>query len=574
VDCIKGKHTNKTTKGAKRSSEILEIIHTDICGPFSTSCLNGQRYFISFIDNHTRYMYLYFLNDKAEALNAFKTYKVKVEKQKEKKIKIVRFDRGGEYYGMYTENGQMIGPFAQFLEEEDIVAQYTMSGTPQQNSVAEIRNHTLIDMVRSMLSNSELPLFLWSEALKTVVYVLNRVPSKAVPKTPFELWNGWKPSLNHLHIWGCPAEVRIYNPNIKKLDARTTNGHFIGYAVNSKGFRFYCPSNNTRIVESMNRKFLEDLEHSGSAYPQMIELEEAQELTNAHLSKGRLIMFKEIQTDCLEPQLISEQSTHEEQVHIEPTQPPPNEEEVGLRRSSRIIRPATSSDYIVYLQESNFDVGPKDDPNSFSQAMSGEYSKLWLQAMNEEMESMAKNQVWDLVDLPEKAVVIGCKWVYKTKRDAYGNVERYKARLVAKGFTQNECIDYHETFSSVFKNDSFRIIMALVAHFDLELHQMDVKTTFLNGNLEEEVYMKQPEGFDDNTQKVCKLNKSIYGLKQASRQWYIKFHKVITSFGFIENFVDQYIYLKVSGNKVIFLVLYVDDILLASNDLCLLHKTK
>jgi hypothetical protein len=145
---------------------------------------------------------------------------------------------------------------------------------------------------------------------------------------------------------------------------------------------------------------------------------------------------------------------------------------------------------------------------------------------------------------------------------------------VANGFTQKEGIDYHETFSPVSKKDSFRIIMALVAHFDLELHQMDVKTAFLNGDLEEEVYMKQPEGFDDNTQKACKLNKSIYGLKQASRQWYIKFHKVITSFGFIENFVDQCIYLKVSGSKVIFLVLYVDDILLASNDLGFLHEIK
>jgi hypothetical protein len=308
-------------------------------------------------------MYLYFLNDKAEALNAFKIYKVEVEKQKEKKIKIVRFDRGGEYYGMYIENGQMIGSFAQFFEEECIVAQYTMPGTPQQNCVAERRNHTLMDMVRRMLSNSELPLFLWSEALKTVVYVLNQVPSKAIPKTPFELWNGWKPILNHLHIWGCPAEVRIYNPNINKLDPRTTSGHFISYAVNSKGFMLYCPSNNTRIVKSMNAKFLEDLEHNGSAYPQMIELEEVKELTDASLSKGRLIMLKEIQTDCLGPQSILEQSTHEKQVHIEPTQPPPNEEEVGLRRSSRIIRLAISSNYIVYLQESDFDVGPKDDPN-------------------------------------------------------------------------------------------------------------------------------------------------------------------------------------------------------------------
>jgi len=200
VDCIKEKQTNNTIKSIKRSSEILEIMHTDICGSFLTPYLNGQRYFISFIKNHTQCVYIYILNDKAEELNAFKTYRVEVEKQKENKIKIVRSDRSREYYGRYTENGQMIGSFAQFLEDESIVAQYIMSDTPQQNSVAEIRNHTLMDIVRSMLSNSEPLLFLRSKALKTTVYVLNRVPSKHVPRTPFELWNGWKPSLNHLHI--------------------------------------------------------------------------------------------------------------------------------------------------------------------------------------------------------------------------------------------------------------------------------------------------------------------------------------------------------------------------------------
>ena len=155
-------------------------------------------------------------------------------------------------------------------------------------------------------------------------------------------------------------------------------------------------------------------------------------------------------------------------------------------------KPAIIDDYIVYLQESDFDIGPKDDPTSFSQAMRDSNSTLWYDAMKEEMESMAKNQVWDLVELPKEAVAIGCKWVYKTKRNAFGNIERYKARLVAKGFTQKEGIDYYETFSPVSKKDSFRIIMALVAHFDLELHQMDVKTTFLNGDLEEAVYMVQP----------------------------------------------------------------------------------
>ena len=140
--------------------------------------------------------------------------------------------------------------------------------------------------------------------------------------------------------------------------------------------------------------------------------------------------------------------------------------------------------------------------------------------MKEEMNSIKSNEIWELVELPNGAKAIGCKWVFKTKKDSLGNIERYKARLVAKGFTQKEGIDYTETFYPVFMKDSLLIIMALLAHFDLELQQMDVKMTFLNGDLEEEVYMKQPEGFPSSggEQLVCKLKKSLYGLKQTSRQ--------------------------------------------------------
>ena len=178
--------------------------------------------------------------------------------------------------------------------------------------------------------------------------------------------------------------------------------------------------------------------------------------------------------------------------------------------------------------------------------------------------------------MPEGCKTVGCKWLFVTKRDAKGKITRRKSRLVAKGFTQKDGIDYNETFSPVSKKDSLRIVMAMVAHYDLELHQMDVKTAFLNGDLEEEIYMDQPEGFvvEGKEHMVCKLKKSIYGLKQASRQWYFKFNNTITSFGFKENIVDRCIYLKVSGSKFVILVLYVDDILLAANDLGMLHETK
>ena len=158
-----------------------------------------------------------------------------------------------------------MGPFAEFLQSCGIKAQYTMPGTPDQNGVVERRNRTLMDMVRSMISRTKLPQSLWGEALQTAMYILNRVPSKSVPKTLFELWTNRKPSLNHLKVWGCSAEVRVYNPHERKLDSRTTSGFFIGYPPASKGFRFYCPGHHTRIVESLNEKFLEDHIDSSSS---------------------------------------------------------------------------------------------------------------------------------------------------------------------------------------------------------------------------------------------------------------------------------------------------------------------
>ena len=188
------------------------------------------------------------------------------------------------------------------------------------------------------------------------------------------------------------------------------------------------------------------------------------------------------------------------------------------QHSTKVRKSEIPNDYIVYLQEFDYNIGAENDPKTFSQAMSSKESNSWYNVIYEGMNSMISNRVWHLIELPNGVKLVGCKWVFKTKKDSLGNIERHKARFVAKGFTEREGIDYTETFSPVSKKNSLQIIMALVAHFDFDLHQMDVKMTFLNGNLEEEVYMKQPEGFSSSEGEhlVCKLKKSIYGLKQAS----------------------------------------------------------
>ncbi|KAK1683412.1 hypothetical protein QYE76_044260 [Lolium multiflorum] len=217
-----------------------------------------------------------------------------------------------------------------------------------------------------------------------------------------------------------------------------------------------------------------------------------------------------------------------------------------------------------------------EDPATYEEAMMSPDSNKWQEAMKSEMGSMYDNKVWTLVDLPDSRKAVENKWIFKRKTDADGNITVYKARLVAKGFRQIQGVDYDETFSPVAKLKSVRILLAIAAFFDYEIWQMDVKTAFLNGDIEEELYMVQPKGFVDpkNADKVCKLQRSIYGLKQASRSWNRRFDKVIKDFGFIQCHGEACIYKKVSGSSVAFLILYVDDILLIGNDIELLSSVK
>ena len=210
-----------------------------------------------------------------------------------------------------------------------------------------------------------------------------------------------------------------------------------------------------------------------------------------------------------------------------------------------------------------------DEPASYQEAISSPDSDRWLEAMKSEMQSTHDNQVWTLIDPPNGLKTIGCKWVFKKTSDMDGNVHTFKARLVAKGFKKTHGVDYNETFSPVAMLKSIRILLAIAAYYNYEIWQMDVKTVFLNGKLLEDVYMTQPEGFvnPENVGKVSKLQRSIYGLKQTSRSWNLRFDEAIKVFGFIKNEDEPCVYKKVSGSVIVFLVLYIDDILLIGNDI-------
>jgi hypothetical protein len=217
-----------------------------------------------------------------------------------------------------------------------------------------------------------------------------------------------------------------------------------------------------------------------------------------------------------------------------------------------------------------------NEPANYEEAMMSPDSGKWLEAMKSKLGSMSENQVWTLVDPHSDRQAVECKWIFKKKMDANGNVTVYKARLVAKGFRQVRGVDYDETFSPVVMFKSIWILLEIAAFHDYKIWQMDVKTAFLNGNIDEELYMMQPEGFVDSkdANKVCKLQCSIYGLKQASQSWNLHFDQVIKSFGFVPNSYEACVYKKVSGSSVTFLVLYVDNILIIGNDIGMLNDVK
>nr|GEY29453.1 hypothetical protein [Tanacetum cinerariifolium] len=353
VPCMSGKLARKPyTHQVERAKDLLGLIHTNVCGPFKIMSRQGASYFVTFTDYFSRYGYVYLLKHKHEVFETFKVFQKEVENQLGKTIKSLRSDRVDEYISQ---------EFLDHLKDHGIIAHRTPPYTPQHNGVSERRNRTILDMVRSMMSQTTLPKSFWDYALETATRIINIVPTKKVEKTPYEVWHG-----------------------------KAKSG-----------------------VDTQRKRW--DI------------------LSNTH------------------PRTKSTRTRH-------------------------------APDHMC----------------------------LYIDAEEHELRDL-DNEVWVLVELPPNSKTVGSKWLFKKKTDMDGNVYIYKARLVAKGYTQTPWIDYEETFSPVADIRAIRILIAIVAYYDYEIWQMDVKTAFLNGYLNEEVYMEKPEGFVNpkylNREKL-KLSKS------------------------------------------------------------------
>lgn len=554
VPCIEGKQTrNSFPKGmAKRAREKLELIHSDLCGPMSEPSWGGARYLLTFTDDYSRKSFGYLLKSKYQVFHTFTQFKSLVENQLDLKIKKLRTDNGKEYCNKI---------FEEFLIEHGIIHETTVPYTPQQNGVSERLNRTLVEKTRSMLQDSGLGIRYWGEAVSTAIYLKNRSPTVAVvDATPEEIWSNFKVDLSNLRVFGCTAYAHIPHELRKKLDPKSKKYIMVGYCEHTKGYRLVDPEQPGKVVKARNVIFIESTPNEIPVRNvPVIDFNNTVDMIEVHAESENVDEHsgEDLSSDEIESKEEDSSSSADEEIKNVPI------ESVDETQRRERRKPKWMDDYDVSYQAC---IELSDEPQTVQEALSSPQKEEWEKAMNEEYRSMIEKEVWELVDRPKDQNVVKCKWVFKIKRNAAGNFERFKARLVARGYSQRHGIDFDETFSPVVRHSTMRLLFCLGNEMDMDIDHLDITTAFLNGELTETIFMEQPTGFDiEGSNKVCLLKKSIYGLKQASRAWNQTVHKLLSDAGYVQSKCEQCVYIKKSKDVLVVIALYVDDFFVFSN---------
>lgn len=431
-----------------------------------------------------------------------------------------------------------------YLCVKGINLETTAPYTPEQNGRAERDNRTLVESARAMLHAKNLPICLWAEAINTACYTLNRTPTSCNQgKTPYEMWTGRKPRLDHIKVFGSEAYVHVAKQSRKKWDKKSQKMILVGYQANSCNYRLYNPQTGRFMVS--RDVVIHETDHN--------QMEE---------SNDKIKVPIDMRSSTQEEVIIENVRDEENEVkHHE------DEDEFVKKNNSQgnATRELRNRNALKSPDRYEANIIEFEEPILYEDAISGKDAENWKRAIDEELKAHKVNNTWIYQRLPKDKKTIESKWVFKIKHSTFGDSYRYKARLCAKGFTQKQGIDYHEIFSPVARYDSIRVMLAIAAKQNLEIAQFDVKTAFLNGDLSEEIYMKIPQGVKEAPDgTVCRLQRSLYGLKQASREWNSKFDLFLKRFQFIPSKADPCVYNgKFEWNKI-YLIIYVDDGLILS----------
>ncbi|KAF0726422.1 hypothetical protein Ae201684P_021073 [Aphanomyces euteiches] len=535
------------------ATKLLESLNGDLCGPIRPRTIHHEKYTSMFVDQASRYIFGKLLKKKNETTTHFTELTAHLDNQlRDSRIANIYTDGGGEYTSQ---------EFRAACLSRGVTQKFTNADTPEENHLAEKTNEFVFNKIRVYMTLSGLPATLWGHCFEYVVYVYNHTPQELLnQRTPYEVLFGKPSRLHMLKTFGCLAFKFVpKSQRDGKLTNPATPCVFLGYATEQLGYKLWNPKDQT-VTVSRSVTFDES------------KIRNANMFANSKFNHGRLSIpnYKLIEGVTSLEDLTTERfrtETTAEQTGNQATKP---HHEAQTRRSDRKAkRPRRFEVNQVEFQAPQSPLAPKriNAPTTMAEFRSSPEREQWQQAMDDEYNSLTQNRVWELTELPKGRKALKCKWIWKVKYLANGAVERFKARLCVKGFLQIAGVDFTDTYAPVLRLDSLRVLCAVIATQDLEAVQMDIKTAFLNGNLDEEIFMEQPEGYTQPHSKhlVCLLKKSLYGLKQSPRQWHKKLHALLVKIGFRQCYKDQCIYVKRSttNNCITYLAMYVDDIIIA-----------
>lgn len=526
----------------KEAHKTLEVIHIDLVGPFSTQSHSGNKYFLTIVDQFSGYKAVHFLKSKDQALDNLKQFKKTAETQTENKLKSIISDGGGEFVNK---------EFDEFCKSEGINHHVTPAYTPENNGLAERTNQTILVKARCLLKQSNLPKIFWAEAVKTATDLSNLMPSKTRKMSiPYETWFHRKVNLHILRPFGCKALILIPKERREfKLDPTSEAAIFIGYENDFSTYKVY-KTESKKMIRARNIKFEESV-FPGLKNKEIQENQEDEEHTIFSNVSSR--MNSENPSSVREENLAPITS---EAVSL-PTQ---NPKEINSNISvSNILTVDRRGNPITALLAEYKEI---DEPKSFKQAINSPQAEHWKLAIKKELQNMADHNVWSPVEKTTNQKPINCTWVFKIKRNQTHQPIEYKARLCAKGFQQIEGLDFTNTYAPTGRLVSLRILIAYSLQQGLLFHQIDIKSAFLNAPLKEEIYLNAPPGVEIKKNHVLKLNRAMYGLKQAPNAWHETLTSWLTQIGFRRCEAEPCVFWR----KGTFLYLHVDDLAIFSKN--------
>uniref|UniRef100_A0ACD6AP94 Uncharacterized protein n=1 Tax=Avena sativa TaxID=4498 RepID=A0ACD6AP94_AVESA len=515
--CLAGKQRRLPfpQKAHYRAQKPLELVHGDLCGPITPLTPGGRRYILLLIDDRSRYIWVELLASKDEAARAILKFQAAAEVECGHKLRVLRTDRGGEFTS---------ATFYEHCAESGVQRHLTAPYTRQQNGIVERRNQTVLGLARNMLKDKRVPNLFWGEAVLTAVFILNWCFTRSVNgMTPYEAWHGKKPDVRFLRVFGCVGHVKVARPHLQKLDDRSTPMVFIGYETGSKAYRMEAPASSSFTVE----------------YP--VYVTHAATSTATH-SRDR--------------------TPASSRVTVTPSGTPSPARQKLLtttpRRDAEI--PPSGSTQVRFMTPPSVQLALFDAQDSATAPHQFRLVDDLLGApagTPQLAEQFFDDEVLHLVAGEEPTSfghrAISLKWVFKVQKNEHGHIVKHKAWLVVKGYVQRHSVDFEEVFAPVARLESVRLILALAAHRGWE-----------------------PPGFiaDGHEHGVYKLHKALYGLRQAPRAWNAKLDASLASLGFTRSVTEHGVYARGTGNALLIVGVYVDDLVITGAEQREVHRFK